>query len=888
MKRINIFIYVLFSVVIVFIIGCYMFFLLGLPKALATESKINQYEKFLSQKMGIPISIKKLSIKTKPNFDIIIKIPVIESLSVKNEKLVLIEDLKYSANIFNLKHGQLDSEDLYIDLNTIKKYLNLTDNQNKKPFNIPYFPSVHLHNGYVKLDETSYIDIDYIKSAKTFGKIKTELLAKISSPYTKSPVIVGDKGKIIYSNRLIFENFSMQFADANLFLSGDKSNLKLVGKSLPIKQIEQAFLYSYHLKHPDKKNFIENFHNLDGLLDVDLLSKNNKLSGTCTAYNLNALFSNFKFPVNFPETVFYFEGKTIKAKTSGKFGGEPVYTDISVDELFTPDLNISGNVSSKLTENFTNRHFKPIQIKGVADAKVKYNNKSGKVDVRYSLTIPKGSNLTSIYGNLDNIDKIRHITMHTTKQGDPIKVEDYDYSFIYDKAYQKLLSGDGLFEKINGRYSPKFFTLKTNGDISVNIIKSFLRDYISNGTFDADLRYEFLSKDISGVMNLYNISHSDFLFLKNTNIKIENNKLKFKSEGTFYDSALTANAVADSNFRKDILVHDVDIHLDKYFVQRGKLKSIPSTFKKGQTIKPRKRHNLLSDVTVEQGRIRVDKIYSRKFDVHNVNIQGSLKNEIAHFIIPKAEYAKGLLSAKGIYNLSNHSSDIEFFASDIDSDEVATNFFKLKNQVEGDAFATLHVITKNKLNDIKAKATFAISDGFLPSIGSREFIINSSKHKAKSKLLNNKIVQKLNIKLTLSKIINIDFSKPNIFYSNLYGTFNIDNEQVDNVRIFSKSDFLSLFIEGDYNIDEEYGNLNLWGRRNKTEAKKIRIFKIPFNLIYKIVFRPEHSKDMDGDKIALIPAIKTSVADDISLFRIFVSGYLNSSDKLKVEMKDLR
>jgi hypothetical protein len=146
----------------------------------------------------------------------------------------------------------------------------------------------------------------------------------------------------------------------------------------------------------------------------------------------------------------------------------------------------------------------------------------------------------------------------------------------------------------------------------------------------------------------------------------------------------------------------------------------------------------------------------------------------------------------------------------------------------------------------------------------------------------------LNIKLTLSKIINIDFSKPNQFYSNLYGTFNIDNEEVHNAKIFSKSDLLSLFIEGDYNIDNEYGKLCLWGRRDKTEAKKIRIFKIPFNLIYRIVFRPEHSKDMYQDKIKLIPDIKTTIASDISLFRIFVSGNLNSSDKLKVEMKDLR
>ena len=112
------------------------------------------------------------------------------------------------------------------------------------------------------------------------------------------------------------------------------------------------------------------------------------------------------------------------------------------------------------------------------------------------------------------------------------------------------------------------------------------------------------------------------------------------------------------------------------------------------------------------------------------------------------------------YIVVNNSSDIQFFASDIDSNIVATEFFKLKDQVKGEAYATLHVITKDKLNDIKAKATFAISDGFLPKIGSQEFIINSSKKPKKQS--NSKIVNKLrnkfkDIKITLANITNIEY-----------------------------------------------------------------------------------------------------------------------------------
>lgn len=63
----------------------------------------------------------------------------------------------------------------------------------------------------------------------------------------------------------------------------------------------------------------------------------------------------------------------------------------------------------------------------------------------------------------------------------------------------------------------------------------------------------------------------------------------------------------------------------------------------------------------------------------------------------KLAYTKGQLSGKGKYDVKRHASDIYFFASDIDSNEVATNIFNFKDQINGSAFATLHLKTKDKL-----------------------------------------------------------------------------------------------------------------------------------------------------------------------------------------------
>ena len=119
------------------------------------------------------------------------------------------------------------------------------------------------------------------------------------------------------------------------------------------------------------------------------------------------------------------------------------------------------------------------------------------------------------------------------------------------------------------------------------------------------------------------------------------------------------------------------------------------------------------------------------------------------------------------------------------------------------------------------------------------------------------------------------------------GSFMLDNEQIQNAKLFSQSDYLSLFIEGDYNIDTEHADLCIWGRHNKTAEKKIRIFKIPLSIIYRLVFRIERTKDLYKEKLALIPPIKLQPLDIESVFRVSICGNLNNG-QVKVKMKDLR
>ena len=856
--------------------GLYLSYLYLFPNVLTSPKMLAKYENILSQKLSMDVSLSGLELKTYPNFSFEIFLKDGRVKTKKNKDLLSINNLDYKTKNFSIMPAVINAKSIYFDVTQRSEFSqNKTQNQKIK-FDINYMPQVNVDKVYLKLDNnSSYAAVENFKSKLDNDAISSTFLAKVKVPYVKDTILIGQDGKFIYpeNHKFYLDNLSLQLGSAKLFVNGNLDELTFTGKDLSVSELEKSFLYFYKLKHPNKKNFIENFHNMSGLMDVNLLLTKGGLVGDCKTKNLKALFFDYKIPISLPMTKFVFSGREVTAKTSGTFGGEPVHTNFYLKGLGTKDLVAIGSVYSSLTNNFSRKYFPMVKISKKADASVRYLTHNGVVDIEYNLKLPKGSDLITKFASINNTEKTRIISAKTQKIGDKITLK--KYSFAFDNNVD-LITGQGLFLKKNGHYKPDNITLKTNGQLPVSLLSSVIHDYLKGGKFSADLSYKFPTKTLLGSMDLYDVAHKDYLYLEHAKFDIGNNdKIVLHSKGTFFNSPIYVSMIADNNFRKNLLVHDINIHLKKYIVTKGNLASIPQS--NNLSLKA----SDFSDykVEVEKGQILVDEIYHRTFTLRDVRIIGRMKDNIVNFIIPETAYAKGELSGKGRYDVKRHNSDIYFFASDIDSNEVATNIFNFKDQINGSAFATLHLKTKDKLNDIKAHATFAISDGYLPQLGSTEFMVGQSQ---KHKFLN-----KIKKSFTLSKITNIDFSKSNIFYSNLRGSFLVDNSKIHNVKIYSQSDYLSLFIEGDYNIDSEHADFCIWGRHNKTEEKKIRIFKIPLTLIYRVVFRIEKTKDMYKAKLAQIPPIKIKPMDIESVFKVSVCGNLNERN-VKVQLKDIR
>lgn len=232
----------------------------------------------------------------------------------------------------------------------------------------------------------------------------------------------------------------------------------------------------------------------------------------------------------------------------------------------------------------------------------------------------------------------------------------------------------------------------------------------------------------------------------------------------------------------------------------------------------------------KNGSILVDEIRHNNIVLNNIEIVGSLLNNKVTFLMPGTIFADGILYAKGSYDINENSSDIYFAAMDIDSNKAATMLFNLKDQVEGSANATMALKTYNGIEDFDAHTEFFIEDGALTKIGSTEFMIKKNK----------KIKRDLRFKL--SDIINVDIDKMKALKSNLYGSFDVNDSWLNDVQIFSKHRYLSLYTEGNYDIRNENANIRVWGKYNRTAQKHIKIFFIPLSWITKAILRPEYSK----------------------------------------------
>lgn len=671
-------------------------------------------------------------------------------------------------------------------------------------------------------------------SSKVGQKVTTEGLSVETSPLMVYKI---DTKKIAMESGAKLENLELIFDAKTL-------SLTLKGKDLPAADVEKVLLTIQKSKDKSKK-FLENFTNYAGLVDINLKITPAGTYGDCVFTNLSGNMVWFNIPVLFPKAVLHFDGRILSSDADALLGGEKAHHKIYVTNFGTPHSNVNGEVTAKLTEKF--KYVPGLTILDKADAKVTYNTKYKKNKVNYFLTIAPGDDLKYKNTFLGMRNKTRKFFFETLKDGNLLYWKNYTYSISENQNFKTLLSGNGLFIKHREKFKPSYIFCKTNGFIPINIT-SFLEKYVNEGEFKGALRFDFEDNKLTGDLEIHNTSYKDFFI--NTAKAHAGEKLFVKGSGKFRGEDFSCKALAKNQF-ENIYIYNMDLFLDRFII----------TEQHSKTQSQNKR------VHIDNWKVFINQIKKDRLELNQVRLSGSLKENVCNFKSEETILADGFLAASGKYDFNNDSSCIDFIAHDIDFNKIAGIIFDLPNQVEGRADAKCQLMTSKHTNDVRACAQFSIKNAALTKFGTQDFMFKNQKM---SKFL---------------KFMNVDFTNQEPFRSNINGSFYLNNSTITNITLKSSQKSLSLLLDGEYNTDSHYADLNLYGNYNTESAKGIKLFFLPLKLILKFFPKPEYSMNTYQEKLSQIPAIEGAEKNK-RFFRIKVKGDLKNHPE--IEIKSIR
>lgn len=851
----NLFIYI-FSCLVLLTTGIYLCFLFILPPVF--NSNVNSLENFICRQTGIKMSFEGVKLKTTPLLHVKLDVPELSAAGTGK-----INDLYADINLLDFSKSIIQADLITINVDQISVLTRkIKDKKTQKPFDFRKLPEI----------SAGRLVIEFNKNTLTAENIninaeKASFNAEIKTPFLDDTLIISDKGHINFDGESAYaKDLEVKYGTSSIYLNGKLTDnrknidLHITGENLPVRDIEKTLLFYQKSQDPAKK-FIENFKDYKGNIDVDLNLKRDGIYGKCTASKLSARAVWFDIPLYFEKVIFNFDKDKITSKAQGLVGGQKAVHTLNITHLGSEDKEVTGNLFTLLGENF--KYVPELRILHSVNAEITYNIKRKKITVDYNLEIPEQSDILYKNAYLGLRNSKRRFSAQTLKDNNDLKLTNYDYSIINDGTIKNIITGNGLFKKINGKFNPQFITCKTNGYAPASVTGSFGR-YVQGGEFKGDLKYDFIERKIFGNFEVINTRFRDY-FVKSAKI-LADKTILIKAEGTYLKQKFTCNLNAENILQDEIYVYNLNLFLDKYIVKKHKQKAKPANFEKLKEIDISSKV-MDADVTIENWKINVNKIRKDRLVLNDLELVGSLKNDVFTFSLSELAFAQGTLLGKGKYDFRNDSSCIDISANGIDSNTAADILFNLPGEVEGTANATLHIDTKRKLDDIKAKGKFSIDNGFLPKLGSTEFMIKNNK------------------KIKVADLVNIDFSKKKALESDIKGSFVMDNTLLKDIKLTSRQKYLSMLITGEYEMKRQHAMMHLFGKYNKEAPKGVKIFFVPLNFILKVVFRPENSMNIYRNELKQIPPIETEKANE-KYFRVKLEGNLNK-ENVDVEIKGI-
>ena len=863
-----------FSIIILStLIILYLGFVFVVSLFLNSDNFIKISNNFIKTKYNMTSDISDLKVEISPLLSGKI---TAKSIIIKDDDNVGLDIQNLNTSVSRLKLKNLDADLIYANLDVLKKLKTekKKDSKKTKSFDINKIPDVNIKKIEIVRKENEKLSISSNQFLiKENNRIKNlDIILNISLDRVLHPIVIGEAGSLyIENNKLIAKNFPLAVGKTRVVLDGSilnhqkLDNFTIKGDKVPVKETLETVLFLQKYGITERK-FMENFVDFKGSADVDLIYKDNDLSGVITGNDLFAKFLPFYVPVTCKKVEFFIKNGEVKSFAVGTFGTEKMTHELLIKEMYNRDKKeVFGKVNSKITTALAKKYLPSnIKVKNYLDMEVDYYIHQKKPNAKYYINIPAASGIMFNDFHAGIKDKNKKIFAETQKIDNEFFLKDYRFSVQENNEFKDILYGNGYFKIINGNMKPQYITLNTNGYVPNSFVGSF-KQYVLGGQFNGALKYSFTTEQITGKFEVIDTIFNHF-HVKSANVIADERTAKIEADGTYKKEKFNCKTEVKNDFKDKIYVNYMDLFLDRYIVKKSDKPDGPS--KKIDFNAPNKELSAgVRDINmdIDKYNIAVNSIIVKDYPIKNIKAFGSLKDAVFKYNTSDIDFANGKLSANGTYDFNIDSSVIDFTAKNIDSSIVADKFFNLKNQIQGYANAEFHSKTGKNWENWDAYAKFDIQDGALPGIEKLEFTVDKT----------------LNKKAKVSDYVKFNAKKKGNIQSHISGFFRCDDIFIRDIDIRAQHEFASTYIEGFYNYIMEQSNLDIYGKYDNSAIKQIKVLNIPLNWIVNVLVPTERNKAETQTKLDKIPPIGVD-NNSAKYFRINLKA--NEKDPTKTDV----
>jgi len=263
------------------------------------------------------------------------------------------------------------------------------------------------------------------------------------------------------------------------------------------------------------------------------------------------------------------------------------------------------------------------------------------------------------------------------------------------------------------------------------------------------------------------------------------------------------------------------------------------------------------------------------------NLKGNLnyKDNVVNLKNIIFDIAQGSIIANGKYDLKSTNLNLEAKMEDCDSNILTQEFLNLPNQIFGKINGKVILSGKNLhtyagINSIKSNIDFSIDNGKMPKLGSLEYLLRAGN------LFKNGLLG-----LSLNNLIEALTPYKTGEFEKISGNLSINNGEIETLNIFSKGKNLSLFLDGNYSILENFADIKIYGKLSQNITNALgAIGNASINQLFETIAQVKRNKNEKDEKLqkALdkIPPIENETTTP-RYFKARVLGDINKDNYIK-------